>query len=423
MADILEISPELLLQQSQQMQQLKLSYEALMEKMLADIHGINGSWSQLLANNFSAKITDAQRSFMGVADMLQNGSDAAAMAATTLSQGDMTLAARLVGTFAAPRGVLHTIAIQGAENAYEQIQDGYQLLKEKVDAARAEMSASQRAWFDLIFDKTLKAVGGDMAKALKITSKVTGKILEGDYLGALQTLGEYDFKEMAKEYITAAGVVLGKNEQAAYINYGLNLIKDAAEGTVDIFFEGPSLENLGKLAWNLTAQPILDTAGDYIYKAVNLVPGVSEYYDARGAKDIGDMASIALGELYGMLSPDPGMKEYASTYYEEQGGLWEGLWNGGKEIVSFVADNGPVGAVKQYVETVAKDAGAAWDHNVENGKILWKEAGEYIKNVQSFVDECGSEPAAFLEFWETAAKDTYHTVTDTASRVWKALFS
>lgn len=423
MADILEISPELLLQQSQQMQQLKMSYETLMEKMLADIHGINGSWSQLLANNFSAKITDAQKSFMGVADMLQNGSNAAAMAATTLSQGDMTLATRLVGTFTLPQGVLSTIAVEGAEYVYEHIQDGYQILKGKVDAARAEMSASQRAWFDLIFDKTLKAVGGDMAKAIKITSKVTGKVLEGDYLGALKTLGEYDFKETAKEYITAAGFVLSKNEQAAYINYGLNLIKDAAEGTVDIFFEGPSLENLGKLAWNLTGQPVLDTAGDYIYKAVMLVPGVSEYYDAKGAKDIGDMVSIALGELYGMLSPNPGMKEYASTYYEEQGGLWEGLWNGGKEIVSFVADNGPIDAVKQYVKTVAKDAGAAWDHNVENGKILWKEAGEYIKNVQSYVDECGSEPAAFLEFWETAAKDTYHTVTDTAGRVWKALFS
>lgn len=423
MADILEISPELLLQQSQQMQQLKLSYEALMEKMLADIHGINSSWSQLLSNNFSAKITDAQRSFMGVADMLQNGSDAAAMAATTLSQGDTTLAARLVGTFTIPQNVLSTGAIQGVGNVYENIQGGYQLLKGKVDAARAEMSASQRAWFDLIFDKTLKAVGGDMAKALKITSKITGKVLEGDYLGALQTLGEYDFKETAKEYITATGVALGKNEVAAYINYGLNLIKDAAESTVDIFFEGPSLENLGKLAWNLTGQPVLDTAGDYIYNAVMLVPGISEYYDAKGVENIGDMASVALGDWYSMISPDPGMKEYASTYYEEHGGLWEGLWNGGKEIVSFVADNGPIGAVKQYVETVAKDAGAAWNHNVENGKILWKEAGEYIKNVQSFVDECGSEQEAFLEFWETAAKDTYHTVTDTASRVWKALFS
>ena len=423
MAQILEISPELLLQQSQQMQQLKLSYEALMEKMLADINGINGSWSQLLANNFTAKIADAQKSFLGVTVMLQNGSNAAAMAATTLSQGDTTLATRLVGSFMAPKSVLTPIVAEGAEYVYEHIQDGYQILKGKVEAARAEMSASQRAWFDLIFDKTLKAVGGDMAKALKITSKVTGKVLEGDYLGALQTLGEYDFKEMAKEYITAAGVALGKNEQAAYINYGLNLIKDAAEGTVDIFFEGPSLENLGKLAWNLTGQPVLDTAGDYIYNAVMLVPGISEYYDAKGVENIGDMASVALGDWYSMISPDPGMKEYASTYYEEQGGLWEGLWNGGREIVSFVADNGPIGAVKKYVETVAKDAGAAWDHNVENGKILWKEAGEYIKNVQSFVDECGSEPAAFLEFWETAAKDTYHTVTDTAGRVWKALFS
>ena len=423
MADILEISPELLLQQSQQMQQLKLSYEALMEKMLADITGINGSWSQLLANNFTAKIADAQKSFSGVTAMLQNGADAATMAATTLSQGDTTLATRLVGSFMAPQGILTPIVVKGAEYAYEQIQDGYQFLKGKVEAARAEMSASQRAWFDLIFDKTLKAVGGDMAKALKITSKVTDKVLEGDYLGALKTLGEYDFKETAKEYITAAGVVLSKNEQAAYINYGLNLIKDVAEGTVEIFTEGPSLENLGKLAWNLTGQPVLDTAGDYIYKAVMLVPGVSEYYDAHGAKDIGDMANIALTELYGMLSPNPEMKEYASTYYEEQGGLWEGLWNGGKEIVSFVVDNGPIDAVKKYVETLAKDEKGAVAYNLENGKILWNEAQEYIKNVQSFVDECGSEPAAFLEFWETAAKDAYHTVTDTASRVWNAFFS
>lgn len=422
MADILEISPELLLQQSQQMQQLKLSYEALMEKMLADITGINGSWSQLLANNFTAKIADAQKSFSGVADMLQNGADAAAMAATTLNQGDVTLAAKLVGNVVNPT-FAEGYAREEALSNYQQAQETHQRLKERIDAARGEMSASQRAWFDLIVDKVWKAVGGDTGKALKLSIKVVDKIMEGDYLGALKILGKEGYKDIAKEYITAAGFVLNKNQQAAYINYGLNVIKNTVSGAKEVILEGPSLENFGKIAWNLTAQPILDTAGDYIYKAVNLVPGVSEYYESRGAKDIGDMASIALGELYGMLSPNPEMKEYASTYYEEQGGLWEGLWNGGKEIVSFVADNGPIGAVKKYVETFAKDEKGAFAYNLENGKILWNEAQEYIKNVQSYVDECGSEPAAFLEFWETAAKDTYHTVTDTASRVWKAFFS
>lgn len=423
MAEILEISPERLLQQSQQMLQLKMSYEDLMEKLLADITGINGSWSRLLANNFSAKIADAQKSFSGVADMLQNGASAAAMAAETLSQGDMTLAAKLVGNPAAPTFAQGGVSVEEALDSYQQAQETHQQLKERIDAARGEMSASQRAWFDLIVGKLWKAVGGETGEALKLSVKVVDKIVEGDYMGAWETLADEGFEDMAKEYITATGVVLNKSQQAAYINYGLNLIKNAAEGTTELILEGTSFETLGKLAWNMTAQPVLDTAGDYIYKAVMLVPGVSEYYDAQGAKDIGDMASIALGELYGMLSPDPGMKEYASTYYEQQGGLWEGLWNGGKEIVSYVQDNGLFGAVKQYAQTAAKDAGEAWDHNVENGKILWNEAQEYVKNLQSFVDESGSEPAAFLEFWETAAKDTYHTVTDTAGRVWKALFS
>lgn len=422
MAEILEITPELLMQQSQQMSRLKQSYEALMEKMLGDITGINGSWSQLLANNFSAKITDAQKSFLGVADMLQNGADAAAMAASALSQGDSTLATRLVGTFHTPLDAVSTIVIKEASEAYQQAQQTHRQLKERIDAARSQMSASQRAWFDLVVDKVWDAVGGDTGKMLSVSVKVADKIMEGDYAGALQVLAEYDFKDMAKEYITAAGVALSKNEAAAYINYGLNLVKDSAEATADLLMDGPSFETLGKLAWNLTAQPVLNTAGDYIYKAVMLVPGVSEYYDSHGAKDIGDMAAIALGDFYGILSPDPGMKQYASTYYEEQGGLWKGLWNGGKEIIGFVADNGPVDAVKQYAETAFKDAADAVGHNLENGKILWNEAKEYVENLQSFVDESGSEPAAFLEFWETAAKDAYHTVTDTASRVWKALF-
>lgn len=56
MQDLFELTPELLLEQSQEMSSLCTAYENLFAKITSDLRGMNGSWSDLLANNFSGKI-------------------------------------------------------------------------------------------------------------------------------------------------------------------------------------------------------------------------------------------------------------------------------------------------------------------------------------------------------------------------------
>lgn len=97
MAEELELTPELLLQQSQEMSSLKAEYEALLNAMVSDLKGINDSWSERLSSNFSAKIQSAQKSFSGVLTMLGNGSSAIYLAVKKLKEKDSQLASRNAG--------------------------------------------------------------------------------------------------------------------------------------------------------------------------------------------------------------------------------------------------------------------------------------------------------------------------------------
>ena len=60
---------------------------------------------------------------------------------------------------------------------------------------------------------------------------------------------------------------------------------------------------------------------------------------------------------------------------------------------------------------------------MENVEILWKEGKEWVDNVGNYVDEQGGVYKATGEFIETAAKDAWNGITDTASRVWNSIFS
>jgi hypothetical protein len=245
----------------------------------------------------------------------------------------------------------------------------------------------------------------------------------------MEKAGVSGTKELVRKYCKVMGIdtkdyVTGKKVDW-YTEYGINLFQNTVEAYTEILYEGDSLENIGRLGWNLTAQPILDTAGNLIYEQVSMIPGISEYYiDEKGCKDIGDMASVALGDWYGMISPDPEMAEYASNYYKDAGGVWEGIYQGGEEWMSFVKDSGGWGeAVKNYAETAWKDTKEAWGHNVENAEILYKEGKEWVENVGDFIDEQGGLGNAAKEFFETAGKDVWDGISKTAGNVWNSIFS
>lgn len=72
MQDLFELTPELLLEQSQEMTSLCGDFENLFTNISSDLKGANDSWSDLLAHNFSGKINSAQKAFMGALAMMRN---------------------------------------------------------------------------------------------------------------------------------------------------------------------------------------------------------------------------------------------------------------------------------------------------------------------------------------------------------------
>ena len=72
MQDLFELTPELLLEQSQEMTSLCGDFENLFAGISSDLKGANDSWSDLLAHNFSGKINSAQKAFMGALTMMRN---------------------------------------------------------------------------------------------------------------------------------------------------------------------------------------------------------------------------------------------------------------------------------------------------------------------------------------------------------------
>lgn len=88
MADI-KITPEELLAQSAEMTSLQSEYESLFSQVTNALNGINDSWSENLARNFSGKIQSAQKSFTSITNMLANGSAAARLGATSHSPTSM----------------------------------------------------------------------------------------------------------------------------------------------------------------------------------------------------------------------------------------------------------------------------------------------------------------------------------------------
>ncbi len=93
----IQLTPTELLNQSQEMINLKARYEELFQSVDGILNQVNGSWSENLANNFSGKISAARSSFSRVTDMLQAGADAAGGSAASFVSLDRQLSGLFLG--------------------------------------------------------------------------------------------------------------------------------------------------------------------------------------------------------------------------------------------------------------------------------------------------------------------------------------
>ena len=81
----IQLTPSELISQSSEMSALQGEYEALFGRVHSTLRSVNDSWSANLSNNFSGKISSAQKSFANMTTLLGQGASVAANSAVSLS--------------------------------------------------------------------------------------------------------------------------------------------------------------------------------------------------------------------------------------------------------------------------------------------------------------------------------------------------
>ena len=91
MASKISLTPETLLAQGTEMENLTSEFESLFSQITNTLNDTNSNWSENLARNFSGKIGSAQQSFRAITEFLKSGSQAARNSAQTFSSIDVSL--------------------------------------------------------------------------------------------------------------------------------------------------------------------------------------------------------------------------------------------------------------------------------------------------------------------------------------------
>ena len=188
MKEYLELTPELLIQQSQEMMVLKTEYETLFENLLKDLQGMNSSWSPNLSSNFTGKIASAQKGFAGVAKMLENGSYAAILAAHDLGGMDATLgkfingnAQDLSGLVDKAKGLISKVdKVAGISESYEDAKEFVEKIEKIEENYKGELTSSQEAWLKYLKGKATGLLSKDAKTKVKnweLTWDTTEKLI------------------------------------------------------------------------------------------------------------------------------------------------------------------------------------------------------------------------------------------------------
>ena len=372
MAKRIEIDPALLMQQSGQMEKIASSLQSLLDGVLGDLKNVSASWSDKLSNNFAGKIGSAQKSFLGSLNMLKISADSTKRAAAALTEFEQRWAQRMGGKLGAdqlkkvPISLLIGKALVEGVDKLGELRSG---TKDYIEKYQQTMPSSFRAWIDKVKGDVLKDTMGDY----KALPEAFEKLLDGDYNGAVETIGKTGMESILTGMMEATG--LDKTDAGKMAKYYVNVTKDSVSA-VTRFAIDPSLKSFMDIGWSSTVQPVLDTAGDSIEKVVKLIPGVSEYYYNNGCESIGDMAKQALGDFYGSLTGDEETREYYKHFYDDCDSPFQKIYDTAADAVSFVKESGGIGtAAKRYFETGIGDLKEVAESLSQVGKSINQHGG------------------------------------------------
>lgn len=330
MADI-KLTPEELMAQSTEMASLQQEYETIFTTVTKALNGINDSWSENLAHNFSGKIQSAQKTFASIANMLLNGSSAARLSSLTFSSGTgiSGILENLLGKDGLTSGTVSELA--------KWIQ-------------QEELNGTQGSWISELME-----MGADT----ETIQEAVEKIKDQDYMGALQLAYEKGLDWTADalsggiekgswvdtvNQMTGGALGLDGLESSFYKNWIGGTLEKAGEAVSEQYSGDPDYgkitRSLGEMAWNFTAGAPLKTAGDQIYEIVSDIPVIGDWYADRGATDAESILSVGLGEMTYAITGNSEDAAYVRNYYSDHGGVSGGIVDGIADIASYGWEKG-----------------------------------------------------------------------------------
>ncbi len=307
------VTPEQLVAQSAEMANIRNEFDGLQQQLSNALIRMNEAWSPNMSNNFSSKITSAQKSFMSVLNMLDNGSAAARIGANTFDGNiDGVMAAMAENPSLADWLGKHademtdfTANFIGTALGSESFKNSEKILYEAAD----------------------KVQNGDFAGALKqvlnqgadITSEaVTGNFITGTVFKGLKALTKVDLKDHAESFMKDTAHDYNEKLGQWFEQVGSGDISGALKTTAESAFVMP---------WNILKSG-LDLGADIS----DTWFGTSVNQDAL--KNLGDIE----GTIYTLCTGDSAGAAYVRNYYQDQGGVIPGVVNGLGELGSYAVE-------------------------------------------------------------------------------------
>lgn len=319
MTDI-HVDPELLAQQSAQMQSLMQNYQSLFANVSKVLNAVNTYWSPNMSNNFSGKITAAQKTFETIVSMLSHGSSAAKFASSTFS-GDIGAAMDACFGDSAVSGWLQENAA-GLDSQASSFLMG--LMESGTVDAKTLLTVCQEVK-NGNYDKAVSLVAD---KGIDwIAENLSGGIPSGSWVEKLNDA-------------TFGALGLATVEKNFYKNWITEPLKNAVKTyqlTEAGDYEG-ALKELGKMAWNSTGGAAIKTCGDAAYDVIKNIPGIGDYYTDRGATDFEGSFGVMLKDYTYLVTGDENFSASVGNYYKEHGGIASGVVDGVVEIAQYVGE-------------------------------------------------------------------------------------
>ena len=162
---LIKLDAEELKSQAAEMEALSSEYEQLFADVSSTLTQINSNWSANLANNFADKITNAQKSFSNVVDMLLFGAGAANSSAVSFSSIDAQLAKGMGNSSGSAEGALGSGTGGGGSwgeggviSTLEENWDSNQILMETL---KEIYNDELPKWAQKLIEACMKAAGED----------------------------------------------------------------------------------------------------------------------------------------------------------------------------------------------------------------------------------------------------------------------